>query len=108
MNATCTICRESYSEPFIEDFENGICLPCQVNKWNEEWEKDVENELLILNAKLESDFDFNSFCYQCWMVPGFLVAGLSQSETPILYDVYLRELDNMEEYYGIKTQLKLL
>jgi hypothetical protein len=108
MKAQCTICKDEYAEPFIEDFENGICLPCQANIWNEQWNKDVEDELLKLNAKLGTSFDFDSFCYDCWVSPEKLVTGLSQSETPILYEVYLRELENKEEYYGITTQLKLL
>lgn len=108
MTVTCNICKESYSEPFIEDFKNGICLPCQAQIWSDEWERDVENELLKLNEKLGTAYNFDGFCYECWVTPGALVVGLSQSETPILYDVYLRELENKEEYYGIKAQLKLL
>lgn len=108
MTATCTICRESYSEPFIEDFQNGICLPCQSNIWNEQWNKDMESELVKFNEKLGTSYTFDAFCYECWMTPGLLVTGLSQSETPILYDVYLRELENVEEYYGVKKQLRLL
>lgn len=108
MTAQCTICKEAYSEPFIKDFQNDICLPCQSQIWHDEWERDVEKELLKLNAKLGTSYDFDSFCYDCWVTPGILVKGLSQSETPILYDVYLRELENQEEYKGIETQLKLL
>ena len=108
MIATCTICKQVYSEPFIEDFKNGTCLPCQVNEWHDQWDKDVAKELLKFNAKLGANYDFNSFCYDCWVTPGKLIPALSQSETPILYDVYLRELEDKEEYYRCKTQLKLL
>lgn len=108
MTAQCTICKEVYSEPFIEDFQNGICLPCQAQIWHDEWERDIEKELLKLNAKLGTHFNFDTFCNTCWVLPRVLVLGLSQSETPILYDVYLRELENKEEYYGVKSQLKLL
>lgn len=108
MTIRCAICHEVYTEPFIADFQNEICLPCQVNQWNEQWERDVECELVRLNDKLGTAYTFDSFCYECWTLPGFLVTGLSQSDTPILYDVYLRELDNQEEYYGVKTQLNLL
>lgn len=105
---TCTNCNEVFDEPFIEDFQNGICLPCQVNQWNDEWNRDVEAELVRFNAKLGTTYNFDAFCYECWMTPGLLVPGLSQSETPILYEVYLRELENVEEYYGSMKQLKLL
>lgn len=108
MMTQCGNCKEVFAEPFIEDFENGICLPCQAQIWHDEWEKDVESELLLFNAKLNTSYDFDSFCYDCWVSPEKLVRGLSESETPILYEVYLRELENKEEYYGIKSQLKLL
>lgn len=108
MTTRCTICHESYTEPFISDFQNGICLPCHAQIWNEQWNRDVEEELLKFNAKLGTSYDFDSFCYECWMTPGFLVGGLSESETPILYEVYLRELENVEEYNGVKSQLRLL
>lgn len=105
---TCTNCRDVYNEPFVSDFENGICLPCQAQIWHCEWERDVEKELVRFNEKLGTEYDFDSFCFDCWKIPEKLVPGLSESETPILYDVYLRELENKEEYYGDKTQLKLL
>ena len=108
MTVQCNHCKELYTEPFIEDFQNGICLPCQAQIWADEWEVDVEKELVIVNAKLGTTYDFNSFCFDCWEAPGKLVTALSESETPILYDVYLRELDNKDEYYAITTQLKLL
>lgn len=108
MKAQCTNCKEVFEEPFIADFQNGICLPCQVNESHEQWNNDVESELTRLNAKLSTTYDFDAFCYECWMTPVFLVGGLSESETPILYEVYLRELENYEEYYGVKNQLRLL
>lgn len=108
MTTHCTICHDTYTDPFIADFQNGICLPCQAQQWHDEWERDVEKELVKLNAKLGTSYDFDAFCYECWMTPGLLVAGLSESETPILYEVYLRELENVEEYYGVKKQLRLL
>lgn len=108
MTTRCSHCHDEYTEPFIEDFQNGICLPCQVNIWHEQWEKDVESELKRFNEKMGTAYDFDSFCYECWMMPGLLVSGLSESQTPILYEVYLRELENVEEYYGVKKQLRLL
>lgn len=108
MTIRCIQCHDEYAEPFIEDFQNGICLPCQAQQWHDEWERDVEKELAKLNAKLGAAYDFDAFCYECWIAPGLLVGALSESETPILYEVYLRELDNMEEYYGVKNQLRLL
>jgi hypothetical protein len=105
---TCTNCKEVFAEPFIEDFENGICLPCQVNTWNDQWNRHVEAELVKFSEKIGAVYDFDSLCFDCWKTPEKLVTGLSESETPILYDVYLRELENKEEYYGCIAQLKLL
>lgn len=96
---TCKVCNETYEGVFAEDFQDGICLPCQCEASMKQWDKDVEAELNIFNALLQTGYDLNSFCYDCWQCPEKIVIGLSQSKTPILFEVYKRELDNKREYY---------
>jgi len=96
----CRKCKEIYDEKFVEDFENGICLPCQVEASRKAWEKKTERELSIINATLNAEYDFNSFCFDCWMCPEKLLPALSLSKTPIMMDIYDAELSMKEEYYN--------
>lgn len=104
----CKVCKEVYEEKFVEDFENGICLPCQSQSCHEEWKKKTEAELMVISKTLNTEYDFNSFCFDCWACPEKLVPALSLSKTPILFDVYDSELSSKNEYYNTdhrQTQL---
>lgn len=96
----CRECKEVYEAKFVEDFEKGVCLPCQVEASRQEWEKKTEAELAIINAVLNAEYDFNSFCFDCWVCPEKLLPALSLSKTPILIDVYDSELSSKQEYYN--------
>lgn len=96
----CRECKEVYDEKFVEDFAHGICLPCQVEASRVEWEKKTEAELVIINKALGEEYDFNSFCFDCWVCPEKLLPALSLSKTPILFDVYDSELSHKQEYYS--------
>lgn len=96
----CKSCKEVYEEKFVEDFEHGICLPCQVEASRLEWEKKTDAELNVINNTLNADYDFNSFCFDCWACPEKLLPALSLSKTPILLDVYDVELSSKQEYYN--------
>jgi len=96
----CKECKEIYEEKFVEDFEGGICLPCQVEVSMREWEKKAEAELELINKELNTRYDFNSFCYDCWLCPEKLLPALSLSKTPIMLDVYDSEVSNKQEYYN--------
>lgn len=65
-----------------------------------QWEKDAEAELQLLNKQLGASYDFNTFCHDCWVCPDKIVHALSLSNTPILYEVYDREICNKQEYYN--------
>lgn len=100
----CRECKEVYEEKFVEDFENGICLPCQVEASRLEWEKKTEGELSIINEALNAEYDFNSFCFDCWVRPEKLLPALSLSKTPILLDVYDTEVSSKQEYENEDSQ----
>src|SRR5689334_21941166 len=106
-NNQCKVCREVYEEKFVEDFEHGICLPCQVEASRVEWEKKADAELRLVNEALNEEYDFNSFCFDCWVCPEKLLPALSLSKTPILLDVYDSELSSKEEYYREHDQQTL-
>lgn len=59
----CKQCHEDYAQQFYEDFANGICLPCQVQNSHDKWWAKIENELATYNSTHNTDYDFNSFCY---------------------------------------------
>jgi hypothetical protein len=96
----CKVCNEQYGPKFVADFVDGICLPCQVQASHEQWEKDIETELKEVNRLLSSNYDFNSFCHDCWVCPEKIVHVLTLSSTPNLLDVYEREICNKQEYYN--------
>lgn len=96
----CKACKEVYEEKFVEDFENGICLPCQSQARHDEWEKKTEGELTLINKALNAEYDFNSFCFACWACPDKLLPALSLSKTPVLFDVYDSEVGSKQEYYN--------
>ena len=100
----CRECKEVYEAKFVEDFENGICLPCQVEASRQEWEKKTKGELALINQTLNAEYDFNSFCFDCWACPEILRPALSLSKTPILLDVYDTEIGSKQEYYNEHTQ----
>jgi hypothetical protein len=106
-NNQCKVCKEVYEAKFVEDFENGICLPCQSQARHEEWEKKTDGELQVVNESLNAEYDFNSFCFDCWACPEKLLPALSLSKTPILLDVYDSELSNKQEYYNDHQQQRL-
>lgn len=95
----CRVCNEDYKGAFVDDFQDGICFPCQVEASMKQWELDVDAELSTLNALLQTGYDFDGFCYDCWQCPEKIVQGLSQSKTPILFEVYESELSNKHKYY---------
>jgi len=95
----CRKCKEVYESRFVEDFVEGVCLPCQVEASRREWEMAVDGELELINEALNADYDFNSFCFDCWASPGKLLPALSLSKTPIMLDVYDTELSMKQEYY---------
>lgn len=103
----CKVCKEIYDEKFVEDFENGTCLPCQVEASRDEWERKTEAELEEVNKKLNEEYDFNSFCFDCWACPEKLLPALTLSKTPILIDVFDSEVSRKREYYNEHEQQNL-
>jgi hypothetical protein len=103
----CRECKEVYDKKFVEDFENGICLPCQSWARHEEWERKTGEELKVVSEILNDEYDFNSFCFDCWVCPEKLLPALSLSKTPILLDVYDSEVSSKQEYYNEHEQQTL-
>lgn len=66
--AICKECGEVYIEPsLIEDFIDGVCLPCRVEKECNELYAEWDRELKILNERLNTNYDFDSFCEACYL-----------------------------------------
>lgn len=65
----CVCCKEAYTNPsLIEDFENGVCLPCQVNLSEEKKDAETQRQLDIYNSLAKTAYnitDVNAFYIDC-------------------------------------------
>jgi hypothetical protein len=100
----CKQCDEAYDKQFHEDFVKGICLPCQVqNRYDKWWDK-IQKGLLTYNTTNNSEYDFNSFSYDC-SIGVIKIAYLS--EYPELKKICKEEWECWEEYRQQQLQPEL-
>lgn len=59
----CKLCHETYTEPLL--IIGDICLDCYEKKYDDEKDEEYKEELKILNEKLRTNFNYQSFRSAC-------------------------------------------
>jgi hypothetical protein len=62
---TCKNCVDIVSGIFAEDFKDGICMPCQCYKEEQEDEQRANVELARYNSKHGAAYTINGFYHAC-------------------------------------------
>ena len=95
----CSVC--GYSEFYKSDIPeySNMCDCCAANKSVEDLEIALDNELSILNKRVNKNYDFENFCYACFGKEGETEINKSDLKgLTELTSVYESEISNYIEY----------
>lgn len=80
----------------------GLCIPCECEKMNDEFDKQAENELNIYKNRTGQKYDFNNFYWAC---QDELILIDNLKKLPMLKEIYT-DVKN-EQKRQDETQLQL-